>query len=161
MPIAQVQRAKLATVGILALVLGAGFLLGAAWNRRLDAETVPVAADTAPAATLLPGETGRRPMYTLVQPPLTPEQLAEVREIVARRREGVKLMLAEPHIDSLYDVMKDAEKKFKDVYDPRFRQLIDTSRGAIRELMSPEQAVQYDSLLADFDRKRREGGDSD
>ena len=38
MQIGKVQRVKLATVAILALVLAAGFLLGAAWNRRLDAQ---------------------------------------------------------------------------------------------------------------------------
>jgi hypothetical protein len=161
MPLAQLQRTKLATVGILALVLGAGFLLGAAWNRRLDAEPVTLANDASAAAPAGQREGGRQPMYTLVQPPLTPEQLAAAEEIVARRREGVRQMLAEPGIDSLYDSMKGAEKRFKDVYDPRFRELIETSRAGIRDIMSPEQAAQYDSLLADFDGKRRGGGDSD
>src|SRR5687768_5146172 len=162
MPLAQLQRTKLATVGILALVLGAGFLLGAAWNRRLDAETVTLASDSASAAPARNREGGRRPMYTLVQPPLTSDQLAAAQAIVARRQEGVRQMLAEPGVDSLYDAMKGAEKSFKAVYEPRFRELIETSRAGIRQIMTPEQAQQYDSLLADFDgRRRQEGGDSD
>ena len=162
MAIEQLQRVRLATVGILALVLGAGFLIGAAWNRRLDAETVPLGTDSTAAAPAGEREGGRRPMYTLVQPPLTADQLAAAEEIVARRQEGVRQMLAEPHIDSLYDAMKDAEKSFKGVYEPRFRELIETSRAGIREIMTPEQAAQYDSLLADFDGRRRQGGgDSD
>jgi hypothetical protein len=162
MPLAQLQRTKLATVGILALVLGAGFLLGAAWNRRLDAEPVTLSTDSSPAAPAGPREGGRQPMYMLVQPPLTPDQLTAAEEIVARRRDGVRQMLAEPGIDSLYDAMKGAEKRFKGVYDPRFRELIETSRAGIREIMTPDQARQYDSLLADFDGRRRQGGgDSD
>jgi len=162
MPLAQLQRVRLATVAILALVLGAGFLLGAAWDRRLDAETPAVASDsTAPAPQGQP-EGGRVPIYTRVTPALTAEQMAAAEQIVAHRRDAVRALMAEPSIDSLYDQMKGAEKAFKGAYDPRFRALIDTSRAAIREIMTPEQAAQYDSLLAENDRRRRqEGGDSD
>jgi hypothetical protein len=144
------------------LVLSAGFLLGAAWDRRLEAEAVPVAADSAAAVPQGPRDGGRIPIYTRVSPPLTAEQLAVAEEIVGHRRDAARALMDEPGIDSLYDTMKDAEKAFKGAYDPRFRALIDTSRSAIREIMTPEQAAQYDSLLAENDRSRRqEGGDSD
>lgn len=161
MPMAQLQRVRIATMAILALVLGAGFLLGAVWDRKIDTAPAEVAASTS-AAPLSPGEPGRRPIYVQVSPPLTPDQLAQAEAIVARRREAVKALLAEPRVDSLYQEMKAAEKQFKNVYDPRFRSLIDTSRAAIRQIMTPEQARQYDSLLAENDRRRRqqEGGDS-
>jgi hypothetical protein len=162
MALAQLQRVRLATVGILALVLSAGFLLGAAWDRRLDAEVVPAGADSVAASPAGPREGGRIPIYTRVSPPLTSEQLAAAEEIVGHRRDGVRALMNEPVIDSLYDGMKDAEKAFKNAYDPRFRALIDTSRAAIRDIMTPDQAAQYDSLLAENDRRRRqEGGDSD
>ena len=160
MPMAQLQRVRLATVAILALVLGAGFLLGAVWDRKLDAEPAAASVDSAapPSGT---EPQGRRPMYVQVNPPLTPEQLAQADQIVARRREAVKALLAEPRVDSLYKGMKAAEKQFKAVYDPRFRALIDTSRAAIRQIMTPAQAAQYDSLLAGNDRRRRQAaGDS-
>ena len=160
MPLAQLHRVRLATVGILALVLSAGFLLGAVWDRRLDAEIAPATSDTAAAPAARP-EGGRIPIYTRVNPPLTVEQMAAAEQIVAHRRDAVRALMDEPSIDSLYDEMKGAEKAFKGAYDPRFRALIDTSRSAIREIMTPEQAAQYDSLLAENDRRRRqEGGDS-
>ena len=61
-------------------------------------------------------------------------------------------------IDSLYDAMKAAEDRFEAAYDPRFRALVDSSRAAIKQLMTPEQATNYDSILAEGDRKRRDGG---
>jgi hypothetical protein len=154
---AQMERVKIATVGILALVLGAGFLLGAVWDRKLDAEPATVAAsDSAPSTSAQ--RAGRRPMYYEVKPPLSAKQMADADLIVERRREAVKALMAEPGVDSLYKQMKAAEKQFKLAYDPRFRALIDTSRAAIRQIMTPEQAAQYDSLLADQDRRRRASG---
>jgi hypothetical protein len=99
-------------------------------------------------------------LYVEVKPPLSEKQMADADQIVARRREAVKALMAEPGVDSLYKQMKTAEKQFKQAYDPRFRALIDTSRAAIRQIMTPAQAAQYDSLLAVSDRRRREGGDS-
>jgi hypothetical protein len=161
MPLAQLQRVRLATVAILALVLGAGFLLGAAWDRRLDAEPVSPESNSAAAAPEARREGGRIPIYTRVNPPLSAEQMAAAAEIVAHRQDAVRVLMDEPSIDSLYDEMKGAEKAFKGAYDPRFRALIDTSRAAIRGIMTPEQAAQYDSLLAENDRRsRQEGGDS-
>src|SRR5262245_16819415 len=154
MALAQLQRVKIATVAILALVLGAGFLLGAVWDRKLDAEPAVASADSTAAAPAANRE-GRRPIYVQVNPPLTADQLAQAEVIVAHRRDNVKALLAEPSVDSLYDAMKSAERQFKEVYDPRFRALIDTSRAAIRQIMTAEQAAQYDSLLADNDRRRR------
>ena len=160
MALEQLQRVRLATVGILVLVLGAGFLLGAAWDRRLDAEPVPAEAAAEPAAAAR-ADGGRMAIYMRVQPPLTAEQMAQAEAIVAHRREAVSALMDEPGVDSLYDAMKGAEKAFKAAYDPRFRALIDTSRASIRQIMTPEQAAQYDSLLAENDRRRRqEGGDS-
>ena len=161
MALAQSHRVKLATVGILALVLAAGFLLGAAWDRRLDAETVPAAAEAAPRPAGERREGERVPIYTRVSPPLTAEQRVQAEEIVAHRRDAVRALMGEAQIDSLYDAMKGAEQAFKAAYNPRFRALIDTSRASIRQIMTPEQAAQYDSLLAENDRRRRqEGGDS-
>ena len=156
----QLERVKLATVGILGLVLGAGFLLGAAWDRRLVAETVTAVADSAAAAPV-EREEKRTPIYVRVSPPLSDEQMSEAEAIVARRREAARALFAEPRIDSLYDAMKAAEIAFKNAYDPRFAALVDSSRNAIKQVMTPAQAAQYDSLLVQNDRRRRdEGGES-
>jgi hypothetical protein len=155
MQIEKVQRIKLATVAILAAVLGAGFLLGAVWDRKhpLAAETV-----TAPTAAAQPRDRGERrtPLYARVTPALSDEQRQTADSILQRRRETARALMKESRIDSLYVAMKAAERAFKNVYDPRFQALADSSRAAIKAVMTPEQAAQYDSLLA-LDR-RRDGG---
>jgi hypothetical protein len=155
---AQLERVKVATVGILALVLGAGFLLGAVWDRKLDAAPAAAVASSDSTAPSTPGQRASRrpPLYFEVKPALDAKQLADADQVVTKRREAVKSLMAEPGVDSLYKQMKAAEKQFKEAYDPRFRALIDTSRAAIRQIMTPEQAAKYDSLLADQDRKRRQ-----
>ena len=154
--IERLQRTRLATAAILALVLAAGFLLGMLWDRRLAAAPAPAAAEEDPERREERGQ--RRMSYHLVQPPLTPDQLAGADAVTARRRRAARALFEEPLIDSLYDAMKAAEDEFEDAYDPRFRALIDSSRAAIKQLMTPEQATNYDSILAESDRRRRGGG---
>jgi hypothetical protein len=153
------QRTRLATVGILCLVLGAGFLIGMAWDRRLAAQITPPASTQADASADDDDDDDRRRMaFYRVEPPLSEAQLAEAEAITARRRQAARDLFEEPLIDSLYDAMKDAEDEFEDAYDPRFRALVDSSRAVIRQLMTPEQATNYDSILAEGDRRRRDGG---
>ena len=156
MQIEKGQQIKLATVAILALVLAAGFLLGAVWDRRLDAET-KTAAEQPDAPSAQPRQRGERrtPIYARVQPALTGEQTASAQAILDGRRDAARALMKEARIDSLYVAMKAAERSFKDAYDPRFAALADSSRAAIKQIMTPAQAAQYDSLLA-LDR-RREG----
>ena len=73
MPIEKLQMVRLATVAILALVLAAGFLLGAVWDRRLDAESTPAAGES--EVFQARERSGRRtPIYVRVAPPLSAEQ---------------------------------------------------------------------------------------
>jgi hypothetical protein len=155
MQIEKGQRIKLATVAILAFVLGAGFLLGAVWDRKHDVEAQ---TPFAPSADAQPRERGdrRTPLYARVSPALSDDQRAAADSILQRRREAARALIKESRIDSLYVAMKAAERAFKNVYDPRFQSLADSSRSAIKAVMTPEQAAQYDSLLA-LDR-RRDGG---
>jgi hypothetical protein len=73
--------------------------------------------------------------------------------------DGARALFEEPLIDSLYDAMKASEEAFEEIYDPRFRTLVEGSRTEIKRLMTPEQATNYDSILAESDRRRREGRD--
>ncbi len=155
MQLEQRQWVRLATVAILVLVLGAGFLVGAAWDRRLDAETVAAVPDSTSTTDRNDRDGGRTPIYVRVSPSLSAAQLTAAEAIVARRREAAEALFAEPGIDSLYDAMKSAEHAFKAVYDPRFAALVDSSRNAIKQVMTPVQAARYDSLLAENDRRRR------
>lgn len=153
-----VRRTRLATGAILGLVLVAGFLVGALWQRGIGAEPAPAAEAPPPSDDGERSRDRRRLMFYRVQPPLSPEQLAEAEAITARRRLAARALFEEPTIDSLYGAMKAAERDFEAAYQPRFRALIDSSRTAIRQLMTPEQATHYDSLLAESDRRRRDGG---
>ena len=157
MPIEKLQRVRVATVAILVLVLSAGFLLGAVWDQRLDAQP-GTATEGSSAPTRTRG--GRRPaVYVRVAPALSADQLSAAEVIVARRKEAAQALMKEARVDSLYLAMKSAERVFKDVYNPRFRALMEGSRDAIKLVMTPEQVAHYDSLLADSDRRRsREAG---
>ncbi len=150
------QRTRLATLAILGLVMLAGFLVGMLWDRRLAAAPVPVAA--APDDGDGDRDRRRRMSFYQVEPPLSEAQLAQAEAIIARRRQAARDLFEEPAIDSLYDAMKAAENRFEAAYDPRFRALVDSSRVAIKQLMTPEQATNYDSILAEGDRRRRDGG---
>ena len=154
MPIEKLQRVRVATVAILALVLSAGFLLGAVWDQRLDAEPGSATGGSAvPTRTRARG--GRRTaMYVRVTPTLSAEQLAAAEVIVARQREAAQALMKEARVDSLYVAMKSAERAFKEVYNPRFAALMEGSRDAIKLVMTPAQVAHYDSLLADNDRRR-------
>jgi hypothetical protein len=151
------QRTRLATVAILGLVMLAGFLLGMLWDRRLAAAPVPVVAAQEDAVDA-DADRRRRMSFYQVEPPLSEAQLAQAEAITARRRQAARDLFEEPAIDSLYDAMKVAEDQFEAAYDPRFRALVDSSRVAIKQLMTPEQATNYDSILAEGDRRRRDGG---
>ena len=126
------QRTRLATVGILVLILGSGFLMGLAWERGLDAaqpepEAVAEAEETA--------DEGRRGLI-VERVGLTVEQKALVDSIVTHHR----------------DLMRDLRREYRTGH----RGLIDSTRTALKSALTTEQAIQYDSLLAEYDRRRRE-----
>lgn len=152
------RRTRVATAGIVGMMFVAGFLLGMLWDRRLRTADLP-AVERSPSSA---GEDGRRSprrmSFYLVEPPLTEEGAALAEAIVARRRQTARDLFEEPRIDSLYSAMKAAENEFEDVYNPRFRAIVDSARAEIRQLMTPEQAINYDSILAESDRRRRSGG---
>ncbi len=127
------MKTRLATLGILVLVLAAGFLLGLAWERRLIASPPEAAA---PAGT--EDEDGKPKERTLIidRVGLSPEQRVLVDSIVEHHRELMTVLQAD--------------------YRPRYWALIDTTREAIKSVLDPAQAAMYDSLLAANDRKRRD-----
>jgi hypothetical protein len=155
MPIEKLRRVRLATVAILALVLLTGFLLGAVWDQRMDAE---LGSATGEGAVPTRTRGGRRPaIYDRVIPTLSAEQLAAVTVIVAHRREAVQALLKEARIDSLYVAMKSAERVFKEVYNPRLEALVEGSHDAIKLVMTPAQVADFDSLFRSGPRMGRMG----
>ena len=124
-------RTRVLTGLLLAVVFGTGFVLGLAFDHA--AEAVPPAEEEAAAR-----EEDRPPMYEQVDPSAAQKILID--SIVQVHREKMKAL----------------RREFRDAYQPRYRALIDSTRAAIMGVLTPEQAMRYDSILADFDRRAAE-----
>lgn len=137
MPLQHLQKVRLVTLGVVLLVFVAGFLLGLAWDHRvMPLLSAEAATDTAAAEE---EERDRRPpRYSLVG--LSSEQQAVVDSVVLRHRAALRAL----------------QKEFSESYDHRYWNILESTRSAIRDVMTPPQATKYDSLLADADRRREE-----
>ena len=79
-------------------------------------------------------------MYEQVGP--TEAQRVEIDSIVQAHRQA----------------MKELQQEFREAYDPRYGALIEQARRSIRDVFDPDQAMMYDSLIAEYDRNRAERG---
>ena len=132
-------RTRLITALLLVVVFGSGLVVGFAVDTNLVAGPVEAPTAEEPEST----ERRRVPMYEQVGPNET--QKESIDSIVREHREGMKTL----------------HREFREAYDPRYRDLVDETRLAIRSVFDAEQAMAYDSLLAEYDRKRRERRDED
>lgn len=122
--------------GVLLVTLVAGFLLGLVWSRTSAAHAEP----TAPAAVAAEeadedrgGETRRRGLI-VERVGLSAEQQVRVDSIVGRSRTMMRQLRAD--------------------YRTGYGELIESTRSSIKDVLTPEQAAEYDALLSDFDRRR-------
>ena len=133
-------RTRLATAVVLLAVFGSGLLVGLAADRSLLATP----ADEAVAAAEPEAPRERRvPMYERVGPDEAQKMVID--SIVSEYRVSMKSLHAE----------------FNAAYSPRYRALVDETRAAIRGVLTPEQAIAYDSLIAERERKRAERDSTD
>lgn len=179
------DRTRLASVAVLFLVLATGFLLGLAWDRAagvLEADEGVEEAMTAPAPAADVGDQGA----TGADRDGGDDRRAEDVPAEGRRRDddrdrrlivhGVGITPEqEARVDSIVEIHGDRvgelRRRMEDEYDPRFRQLrqereaaygprfeaiLMETRRSIRSVLSEEQAVRYDSLLAEHDRREAE-----
>lgn len=129
------RRTRLVTVAVLVTVFLSGLLLGLALER-----------------TLLAG------------PPPSEERTERDRE---RGRDGRGGLIVERvGLDSMQNERVDSivrgfradyrslQREMRERYEPGFEALVDSTRAAIMEVLTPEQAAQYDSLLTEADRER-------
>lgn len=129
-------RTRLITVGVLVVVFGAGVLIGFVADSELGASPTPPAtevADTAGEAE----EPGRRFMYHEVGP----------NEIQLARIDSVR-QVHRDRTNALYDELR-AE------YPDRFRAILLDTREAIKSVLTPEQAAEYQRLLDEYDERQR------
>ena len=132
-------RTRLVTALVLVAVFSAGLLVGVAADRSVVAPTDPaeVPADSSAA------ETRRVPMWEQVGP--NEAQKILIDSIVGEYRSSMKSLHAE----------------FRAAYNPRYQALIDGVRASIKAVLTPEQANEYDSLVAEYERERAERGARD
>jgi len=133
----RILRTRLVTGLVLAVVFGAGVVLGLALDRSLIAEPETEVADARAGADSTT-QSRRRPLYEQVEP--TEEQKVRIDSIVDEYRTAMKSLHAE----------------FRAAYNPRYEALVVGTRAAIRGVLTEEQANAYDSLVADYERRRSE-----
>ena len=54
------------------------------------------------------------------------------------------------------EAMKSLHREFRRAYDPRYRGIVEGTREAIKGVLTDEQAMAYDSLTAEHDRRKAE-----
>jgi len=129
-------RTRLVTALVLAAVFSAGLFVGVALDRSVAA--TPAVAEVPADSNAAPPR--RIPMYEKVGPDAAQKILID--SIVGEYRASMKSLHAE----------------FRAAYNPRYQALVDSSRAAIKAVLTSEQAHVYDSLVADYERRRAERG---
>ena len=147
-------RTRALSVLLLGLVFVTGTLVGMAFGRDMDGSPLSSeAAATGPEGAADGGESAgatgdredgdgarerRRPMYEQVG--LSADQQLRVDSIVSHYRGEVRIL----------------QERSRDEYEAAYWQMVLATRSAIRGVLEPPQAMQYDSLLEASDRRRRE-----
>ena len=156
-------RTRLATASVLVLVLAAGMVLGIAVDRQLEARGassegarwsrppgggdrgVRGAGDRSPDSSRSPsrGPSQRGSSLLVEQVGLSEVQLAQVDSIM--RFYGGQ--------------MRALHEEFDDAYNTRYREIQTASREAVRGVLTAEQVTVYDSIRAEWQRRREERRD--
>lgn len=128
------QRTKAMAGLLVAAVFAAGLVVGMAVDRNAVASPVP--ESTEPVANAEEAE--RTPLYAQVGP--DEDQKVLIDSIVVEFREEMKALRREWRLG--YEGQRDA--------------LVASTRTAIKDVLTAEQAAQYDSLAAEYDRRLAE-----
>lgn len=142
-------RARLTTVAILALVLATGVVLGVAVAPRLTAGNEPAEVDDRrgerSSGDRSAERSGRRRPLIVEQVGLSEGQKTQVDSIVTLQRARMRAL----------------QEEFNNAYMPRYRELLEETRDAVRGVLTSDQRVMYDSLLAEHDRRWDERREQD
>ncbi|MCG6987258.1 MAG: hypothetical protein LJF06_03580 [Gemmatimonadetes bacterium] len=168
------SRTRLFTVVVLAVVFGAGIVLGMVLGHRGAGARVATAAPDSAVPAQNADSAGRRhrtPFYMQVNP--TAQQKVKLDSIVKVYRDSMQVLTHrfhqdyDPHYDSLQAEMDSLRARYHRKYDPQRQALFNGALASIRAVMTPEQVTKYDSILATLhhedslraqaDRNRRRG----
>ncbi len=148
------SRTKLLTAAILAVVLGAGVMLGlvsvcetgdgstqCVININNDLAAMPVEEATVSDADRgrVSERRRRTPMYEQVAPT------------------EAQLLLIDSVLEDQGQHMRSLHEEFRTTYVPQYQALIQQTREAILEIFTEEQASEYRVLLREFDESRIQG----
>lgn len=133
----QRARTRFITAGVIIVVFGAGILVGLVADSELGASATPPDVGEVIEEADSTEESSRRFLYHQVEP--NESQLARIDSIRQVHRDRT---------NALYDELK-AE------YPDRFRAILLDTRNAIKSVMTPEQADEYQRLLDEWDAKQR------
>jgi hypothetical protein len=135
-------RARMATLGLIALVFGAGVLAGVAGDRVLGAE----------ADELMAGVP-----ETVEQP----DHLSDSEEDEEDRSRGRWMIHRVPledgqrvQVDSVLAFYRDQVRELTDTYNEAYWSAVQSTRDELRGILRADQRAHYDSLLADRDKRR-------
>ena len=145
----QGSRTRLLTAGILIAVFGTGVLVGLVVDSELRATPSPegteapaspeatVAAEETEGEEAVEEETRRRPyIYEKVEPDET--QLALIDSIVTEHRAKRRAL----------------DEEFETRHEVESRAILLETRNAIKAVLSPEQAAEYQRLLDEWDEEQ-------
>jgi Spy/CpxP family protein refolding chaperone len=146
------MKTRLATILILLLVLVSGAVLGVAVDHSLEARAAASPSESRAGASRRSGEaraeeegqsSGRRRLI-VEQVDLNDVQRAQVDSIFTHYRQEMRALQDE------------LQTELQAAFTPRYRGLVEETRDRIKEVLTPEQRVVYDSLLAEHDKRRAE-----
>mgnify|MGYP006969356579 FL=1 len=136
-------RTRLTTAIILLVVFGSGVMLGLAADSSLRAEAPPEVAEVPTPDSSEAAEesrpTQRRYIYQQVDPNET--QLARIDSIITAMRADRQ-------------ALDEELEEFRVRWDAERRELTLAPRQAIKGVLSPEQAAEYQRLLDEWDARR-------
>lgn len=129
------SRTRLVTALVLAAVFGTGILLGLAADSSLGAQ--PTESVTVPTEEASGDEEPRRRGYTFEEVAPNEAQLSLIDSIVAEHRARTNAL----------------DERLKEEYRAGFRAIVLESREAIKAVLTPEQAAEYQKLLDERDAR--------
>lgn len=139
----QSSRTRLLTAGMLVVVFGAGVALGLVVDSELGAKPAGEVAE-ATETEGEPEEPRRRRIYEEVGP--NESQLELIDSVIREHRARTNAL----------------DRELRAEYQVGFRSILLDTREAIKSVLTPEQAAEYQRLLDEYDAEReaeRENGD--
>lgn len=138
------QRTRLLAIVVLGVIFVSGMVLGRAVDVGLGevAEGEATNGEEPPKEAQTENRERRTPLYRQVGE-LTAAQDRRIDSIIEAQRDSLRMLRED------FDA-------FRETYNTRHSEIMEGTRRAIKVVLSPEQAVRYDSLVTEYRNRRRE-----